>query len=187
MPTNDPLAVLLRAAAEGDDRAVRRFVDATSDLVMRVCTALGSRVDVDELVQDTYVRAMRSAASFRGDAPVEAWLVTIARRVCADDIRRRRRRRRLTQRLQSTAGRADDSIEVMDAATADADELWALVTSLDPDRREAFVLTRIVGLSYEEAATVIGCPIGTVRSRVARARADLRAAMEITVEQAKQA
>ena len=48
-----------------------------------------------------------------------------------------------------------------------------LLVGLDPDRREAFVLTQVVGLSYEEAAEVLGCPIGTIRSRVARARADL--------------
>jgi RNA polymerase sigma-70 factor (ECF subfamily) len=47
------------------------------------------------------------------------------------------------------------------------------VDALDPDRREAFVLTQVIGLSYEEAAAVCRCPIGTIRSRVARARADL--------------
>jgi RNA polymerase sigma-70 factor (ECF subfamily) len=50
------------------------------------------------------------------------------------------------------------------------DDLLALI---DADRREAFVLTQMVGLSYEDAAAVVGCPIGTIRSRVARARADL--------------
>ena len=54
---------------------------------------------------------------------------------------------------------------------------WTLVQRLDPDRREAFALTQLAGLSYEEAATIVGCPIGTIRSRVARARGDLRAAM----------
>ena len=55
------------------------------------------------------------------------------------------------------------------------------VQRLDPDRREAFALTQLAGLSYEEAATIVGCPIGTIRSRVARARADLRAAMSESV------
>ena len=56
-----------------------------------------------------------------------------------------------------------------------------LLRRLDPDRREAFALTQLVGLSYEEAATIVGCPIGTIRSRVARARDDLRAATETAV------
>ena len=55
----------------------------------------------------------------------------------------------------------------------------AAVASLAPDRREAFVLTQIVGLGYAEAAEVCACPVGTIRSRVARARADLVAALEV--------
>jgi RNA polymerase sigma-70 factor (ECF subfamily) len=49
----------------------------------------------------------------------------------------------------------------------------ALLDMIDPDRREAFVLTQVAGLSYDEAAVVLDCPVGTIRSRVARARADL--------------
>ena len=51
-------------------------------------------------------------------------------------------------------------------------ELTQLINSLDPDRRDAFVLTQILGLSYDEAAEICGCPVGTIRSRVARARTD---------------
>jgi len=55
----------------------------------------------------------------------------------------------------------------------DDGDVAALLDAIDPDRREAFVLTQVVGLSYEEAAASLGCPVGTVRSRVSRARADL--------------
>lgn len=56
--------------------------------------------------------------------------------------------------------------------------LDAVLSALAPDRHEAFVLTQVVGLGYHEAAAVVGCPVGTIRSRVARARADLVAALE---------
>ena len=59
------------------------------------------------------------------------------------------------------------------ADPAEAVTSRALLDALDPDRREAFVLTQLVGLSYAEAADVCGCPVGTIRSRVARARAEL--------------
>ncbi len=62
-------------------------------------------------------------------------------------------------------------------------ELDALVAALDPDRREAFVLTQLLGLRYDEAAEVCGCPIGTIRSRVARARLDLAAALSADSDQ----
>ena len=89
---------------------------------------------------------------------MKLWLLSIARRTCADHVRRRQRRPRLTQRLAHEATPAQ----------------------ADPDRRDAFVLTQLVGLSYDEAAVVAGCPIGTIRSRVARARAELQEAVRRT-------
>jgi len=110
------------------------------------------------------VRALSSLGRYRGDAPVRLWLLSIARRVCADHVRRRQRTRRLTDRLaRHVTATATPAPEVVDD----------LLAGLDDDRREAFVLTQMVGLSYEDAAGVVGCPIGTIRSRVARARADL--------------
>jgi RNA polymerase sigma-70 factor (ECF subfamily) len=91
--------------------------------------------------------------------------------VCADAVRSRRRRRLTLVREDAeleALGRGDDADRVGEgAAVAD------LLARLDPDRREAFVLTQLLGLPYAEAAEVAGCPVGTIRSRVARARADL--------------
>ncbi len=159
--TSDPLRALLDAAQEGDDRAVREFVRLTQPLVWRVCSVLGSTGEEEDLVQETYLRALRSAASYRGEAPVRAWLLSIARHVCADHVRRRTRHRRLADRLASAA---------LPDTTPGPEMAHDLLATLLPDQREAFELTQVVGLSYEEAADTIGCPIGTVRSRVARAR-----------------
>ena len=98
----------------------------------------------------------------------------IARRVCADDVRRRQRARRLAERLERVAVVSD--VVELDDRTVDE-----LLDGLAPDRREAFVLTQVMGLSYDEAAEVMGCPIGTVRSRVARARADLMVSLDRTL------
>jgi RNA polymerase sigma-70 factor (ECF subfamily) len=160
----DPLRALLDAALEGDDRAVGELVVRTQPAVWRLCTVLGSGGDIEDLVQDAYLRALRSMPTYRGDAPVLAWLLRIARNVCADDIRRRQRRRRLLDRLRVLP------VEVTDGFGLPVDDLLA---TLDDDRREAFVLTQMLGMSYEETAEVLDCPIGTVRSRVARARAEL--------------
>lgn len=163
----DPLAALLLAAREGDDRAVRDLVQRTQPVVWRLCSALGSPGEEDDLVQETYLRALRSADRYRGEAPVQAWLLAIARYVCADHVRRRQRQRRLVERLTRLAPAATSTDSHSTAG------LHELIDGLHPDRREAFVLTQLVGLSYDEAADVLGCPIGTIRSRVARARADL--------------
>ena len=163
----DDLRPLLEAAREGDDHAVRELVRRTQPVVWRLCTALGSPGEEDDLVQETYLRALRSLPSYRGDAPVQAWLLSIGRHVCADHVRKRTRQRRLVDRI--TRSRVAEPPMV----SGHEDAVHQFVDALSPERREAFVLTQIVGLSYDEAADVVGCPIGTIRSRVARARIDL--------------
>ncbi len=160
----DPLHEVVLGAIEGDDRAVAELVRRTQPQVWRLCRALSSPDEADDLTQETYVRALRSLRAYRADAPVLSWLLTIARHACADAVRANQRRRRLHDRLRDQAG------DVRVTPTDATDELLA---ALPHDRREAFVLTQIIGLSYEEAADIAGCPIGTIRSRVARARADL--------------
>lgn len=170
MPSDDLLLRrLLEAAVEGDDVALADFVRATQAAVWRVCVALGTAGEEADLVQDTYARALKSIRRFRGDSSVIVWLTAIARHVCADDVRRRQRRRRVQQRVAEVA---------QDSVMAGPEFYDDLTAALDPDRREAFVLTQLLGYSYDDAARVIGCPIGTVRSRVSRARTDLLAMLE---------
>jgi RNA polymerase sigma-70 factor (ECF subfamily) len=159
---------LAEAAAHGDDVALGELVRRTQPLVWRTCTLLGSAGEEEDLVQETYLRAMRSLRTYRGEAPVRGWLVAVARNVCADHVRRRMRRARLLRRLQADA--RDEATPARDPG--DLDDMLA---ALDPDRREAFLVTQVLGLGYAEAAVALGCPVGTIRSRVSRARADLAA------------
>jgi RNA polymerase sigma-70 factor (ECF subfamily) len=123
----------------------------------------------DDVTQDTFVRAWRSLPGYRAEASARTWLLVIARRACADAVRARTRRRRLAARLLDRAVTGDERTD--DVAGAHA--LGALVAGLDRDRREALVLTQVLGCSYAEAAEVCGVPVGTIRSRIARAREDL--------------
>ena len=172
LPT-DPLRVYVEAAQEGDDIALGHVVRATQPAVWRLCSSLGTPGSVEDLVQETYLRAMRSLPAFRGETPVQVWLLSIARRVCADDIRKRQRVRRLVDRLVGNAPADSANPTDTEHQHVERQQVESLLVELDRDRREAFVLTQVVGLSYQEAAEVLGCPVGTVRSRVARARADL--------------
>ena len=164
MPSRDPLRALLEAAVEGDDWALSELVRRTQPAVWRLCSALGSSGEEEDLVQDVYLRALAALPSYRGEAAVQNWLLSIARRVCADHVRRRQRQRRLMGRL------IDNEAATGHAPRMSPDEL---IAELEPDKRAAFVLTQVLGLTYEEAAEVLECPIGTIRSRVARARGDL--------------
>lgn len=162
----EPLTRLALAASAGDPDALDAFVEAGYPQVWQLCASLVDAGGAEDLAQETFVRAVRSLPSFRGDSTARTWLLAIARHVCLDELRRRSRRRRLTDRLAETpekpGDRADEQPLVRD-----------LLARLEPDRRLAFVLTQLLGLSYDEAARVSDCPVGTIRSRVARARADL--------------
>jgi len=164
MRPHDNLQGYVAAAIEGDDVAVAHLVRTTQPIVWRLCSALGTRGAEEDLVQETYLRALASLTSFRGDSPFEGWLLAIARRVCADDVRRRVRSRRLEDRMSRLP---------LDAVPPASESIRHLIANLDTDRREAFVLTQVIGLSYDEAADLLDCPVGTVRSRVSRARAQL--------------
>lgn len=148
----------------GDDAALRDLVVATQDSVRAACRRLGSPADAEDLAQETYLRAMRSLPTYRGEAPVRVWLLSIARHVCADHIRKRSRRAGIDARFRSRPRvvQPDERFTVDD-----------LIRSIDPAQAEAFVLTQELGLSYDEAAEMCQCPVGTIRSRVARARSAL--------------
>jgi len=155
-------------ARRGDDAALTGFVQRSQADVWRLAAHLVDRASADDLTQEVYLRAMPALARYRGDAPARLWLLTIARRVCADELRKRIRRR---ARIGAVGTLDGIEVPIVDA-TALVD-LSGLVADLDDDRRAAFVLTQVLGLSYAEAAAVSGVPIGTIRSRVARARGDL--------------
>jgi RNA polymerase sigma-70 factor, ECF subfamily len=152
------------AARGGDQAAAARFVRATQPDVWRLVAHLAGREAADDLTQETYLRAFRALPRFAARASARTWLLVIARRACADHVRAATRGRRADQRVEPPGTAPDVSEGVA---------LRALLAGLDGPRREAFVLTQLIGLSYAEAAAVCGCPVGTIRSRVARARDDL--------------
>lgn len=170
----DELTRLALAARDGDEDALAQFVERTQPDVHRFCVSLGDRATADDLTQETYVRALGSLRRFRGDSSARTWLLAIARNVAADAIRRRTYRDRLIGRLQPRAEHTTDGGGAVHAAD--------LLGRLDVDRRAAFALTQLLGLSYAEAAEVLECPVGTIRSRVARARADLIEGLRETPE-----
>jgi RNA polymerase sigma-70 factor (ECF subfamily) len=165
----DDLTRGLIAARDGDQHALVTAIRQSQADVWRCCAWLVDRDAADDLVQETYLRALRALPAYRAEATGRTWLLAIARRVCADSLRRRVRRRRHRALQPAPVAAAPDASRQV--------ALELLIESLDPDRREAFVLTQLIGCSYEEAAAACNVPIGTIRSRVARARTDLAAAL----------
>lgn len=164
------------AAGAGDQAALTAFVRATQADVYRFLVHLNGPADAEDLTQETYLRALRTLSTFEGRSSARTWLLSVARRVAVDAVRTAVRRPR-------TRDLGDDALETMErmvprSGAQEAVVLRALIDDLPADRREAFVLTQILDLGYAEAAQVCCCPVGTIRSRVARAREDLVRALE---------
>lgn len=159
-------------AAKGDRAAAERFVSATQASLYRVLRHLSNPGVAEDLVQETYLRAFAALPGFARHCPARLWLLAIARRVAADHLRAARRRPSvvtLEEQLAAVDRPGDNHV-------ADHARLVAvrhLIAALDQPRREAFVFTQVLGLSYEDVARICDCPVGTVRSRVYRAREEL--------------
>ncbi|MFI5528198.1 sigma-70 family RNA polymerase sigma factor [Kitasatospora sp. NPDC051853] len=172
-PDDPTVTAWALAAREGDPAAVERFVRATRMDVWRYVAHLsGEPQAADDLTQETFLRALRSLPRFEARSSARTWLLSIARRTVVDRFRFAAARPRLldTDDWQGAAERAQScDLPGFEEGVA----LSELLAALPAERREAFVLTAVRGLPYEEAARLTGCPIGTVRSRVNRARAAL--------------
>jgi RNA polymerase sigma-70 factor, ECF subfamily len=167
-PSDDEAVTgLALAAARGNQRALEAFIKATQQDVWRFVTYLSDAGSADDLTQETFLRAIGAIERFSGRSSARTWLLAIARRVVADHIRHAHSRPR-------TATSADPERVVNGDRHArgfeDLVEVTTMIAGLATEQREALLLTQLLGLPYADAAKVCGCPIGTIRSRVARAR-----------------
>ncbi|MGE0872304.1 MAG: RNA polymerase sigma factor [Kofleriaceae bacterium] len=172
-------------ARRGDPSASRALFDHYKDLVFRYLWRMfGPRSTVaaiEDLTQDTFLRAFEALDRFSaaGPARLSTWLLTIATRVGLNEVRRQRRRGagatvEIDHDLLRSTARADEAAErrALGARIADA------LQDLPPEHRAVFILREYHDLSYQEIASVLEIELGTVQSRLSRARAALRAALE---------
>jgi RNA polymerase sigma-70 factor, ECF subfamily len=165
-------------ATTGDrETAFHALVDRYHRRVFAICfEVLRSRSDAEDATQETFVKLARGAAGFRGDAKLSTWLYRVARNVCTDHIRHDARR---PATPVADPGQLDDAPSEPDSSAGTAEQLAvaAALDSLDPLSRRALVLVAVEGLTYAETGEVLGLPVGTVKSRVSRARGRLATAL----------
>ncbi|WP_344219708.1 sigma-70 family RNA polymerase sigma factor [Nonomuraea bangladeshensis] len=168
------LTALALAARDGAPADVAAFTEAVYADVRRFLAYLTDVQSADDLTQETFVRVLGSLPRFAGRSSARAWLLSIARRVVVDRFRAARARPVVADLADWQA--AVERCQPRDLpGSQDAVELAELLAEVPQERRRAFVLTQVVGLRYVEAAELLGCPVGTVRSRVSRARHQLSA------------
>lgn len=169
-------AALVRAARNGDREAFMQLVRLHQAGVRAFAHGLlGDRLLAEDIAQEAFLRAWRGLGAFRGDAAFSTWLYAIARRAALDQVRRPAVRTVPVEQAAALADRrARDPVLRGDLERA--------LGALEPAQREAFLLVVVLGLSYQEVGGMIGCPAGTVASRVFRARTRLAAALRMREE-----
>lgn len=174
---------------QGDTAAFDRLVaERTSDIYALLLRLTQDAEEARDLTQDTFLQAFRSISGFRGDADLKTWLYRIAVNQARNRRRWWRRRRRdetvsldyatMDQDPTTLGARIqDENCETPEASTLRREReqlLMRALAALNRDAREVVVLRDIEGLSYEEVATALNTNTGTVKSRLSRARAELR-------------
>lgn len=152
-------------------QAVREGLLPLLPRLRRLARALAGQVaDADDLVQIVVERALLHAAQWRPDAPLDKWVFAIARNAWRDELRTRGRAKKLFAPEEAGDMAADGA-----SPPAQQLELAAALALLPPDHREVVALVLVEGLSYSEAAELLAVPVGTITSRLARARITLQA------------
>ena len=178
----DPDAALVERVKLGDVKAFEMLVVKYQRRIERLIGRMVCDVDlVPDIAQETFIRAYRALPQFRGDSAFYTWLYRIAVNTAKKTLMELKRDPLVTE--SARAGRDDDDSprvdnEPIDSATPEAllaskqiaTAVNFAVEALSEDLRQAITLREIDGLSYEEIAEIMNCPIGTVRSRIFRAR-----------------
>lgn len=147
----------------GDERAATALVERHSAALARFAASVGERsVEVEELVQDTFVRAFASIESFRGESSLRTWLFTIERRLMLDRRRAEKRRPEKVAVQETDAATEYTALDSIVAGEAEA-KVHAAIGELSPLQREVFTLRVTEGLSYKEIADIVGSTEGAAR------------------------
>ena len=138
-----------------------------------------NRTDAEDLVQETYLRAIRAMGRLRDDSNVKGWMFTILRNIWLNEVRQRRKapERVDVQADERISNLIDEDIESpLDAYVGELERqnVRAALQQLPDEAREVILLREWEELSYQEIATILNCPVGTVMSRLSRARSKLR-------------
>jgi RNA polymerase sigma-70 factor (ECF subfamily) len=152
------------------DPSVREAVLAAVPSLRAFAISLSGNVDrADDLVQETLLRALANIDSFQPGSNMPAWLFTILRNLFRSEYRKRRRE------VEDADGSYAQSLKSQPEQSGHIEfqEFRQALGKLPPDQREALILVGASGFSYEEAADICGCAVGTIKSRVNRARARL--------------
>lgn len=180
--TREEEAAIVRKVLAGDANAFERLVLEYEKNVYSIAKRMvGNSEDASDMTQEAFIRAYNSLSSFRGDSKFSAWLYRIVSNVCLDFLRSRNRRPTVSLSMEDEDGDetqldiADDSQspEQLLDRTLTRESVRRGLDTLSADYRQILLLREIQGLSYEEISAALDLEVGTVKSRIFRARKKL--------------
>ncbi len=179
----------VKRCQEGDMEAFERLVEAYEKKILNYCYRMLSNLsDAEDATQEVFVKLYRFIGSYSGQSSFSTWLYKIASNVCLDFLRKNKRRLSDTISINQQSSEGEEfALEILDdgpsphqsAQRHEAHQaLEKALLELGEDQRRVVVLRDVMGLSYEEIATVTGMAVGTVKSRINRARQNLKKLLE---------
>lgn len=179
--------LLLARAKNGDAQAFEELMTPLENRIWRICWHYtGRREEAEDCAQETMLKVWRSLGTFRGTIEFEGWVCRIAANCCLDSLRKKKKDMSVSIEPLKESGfdPADPGPGTEDTVIAsdDRSRLRQAISALPDEQREALVLTQLEGVSYEDAAGLLGVSEGTVKSRVNRAKAKLKEILSGTKE-----
>jgi RNA polymerase sigma-70 factor (ECF subfamily) len=184
-------SVTLQSSAVGLERTFEGLVQEYKNRIYGyVCRLTNDSPDAEDITQEVFIRAYQSMHAFRHDAAVDTWLYRIATNLVIDRFRREKR----APQMVPVVADADDQVREIPASSRESDpqataqlselqkQVQKAIQSLPTKLRTVVVLHDMEGLPYEEVAQAVGCPVGTVKSRLFNARLLLRRKLQHYME-----
>ena len=177
--TREQEAMIVRKVLQGDVNAFEKLVTEYEKAVYAIALRMtGNAEDAADMTQEAFIKAYNSLQSFRGDSKFSVWLYRIANNVCLDFLRSRSRKPTVSLSVEDDEGEeaqldvADESQspELLLERRLTRDAVRRGLEALPPDYKQVLLLREIQGLSYEEIAAALSIEVGTVKSRIFRAR-----------------
>lgn len=163
------------------EELVRRYQKKVYNSTYRM---MGNHEDAWDLAQESFLRVYRNLSRFQGKASFSTWLFTITTNICRDELRKRQRRvktQSLSEPIQTKDGELERELvdvsmipEEISLNRELQDEIQEVIEKLPTEQKEAIILREFDGFNYDEIAEITGVAIGTVKSRISRARRNLR-------------
>lgn len=179
---------LVNKAVKGDNSAFEMLMEKHMGIIYNIALRMAANQDdAEDMTQEIMIKIFRSLSSFKGNSKFSTWIYRVAVNTCLDELKKKKNKKHLSLDAEISGDDGEGQLEIKDDSPspeklAEQNELRDMVAAavklLSDEHRAVIVLRDIRGMSYSEIAEILGCSDGTVKSRISRARAQLKMILE---------